>query len=62
MPRKRTALAASHYAIKTVLDITSFAAIKMVLDFDKGHKERNRQGNIQRDGTQKFSGFSFSIQ
>lgn len=40
MPRERTALAGSHCAIKTVPAITSFAAIKMVSDLDKGHKER----------------------
>lgn len=50
MPRERTALAGSHCAIKTVLAITSFTAIKMVLDLDKGHKGRNSQENIQREG------------
>lgn len=60
MPRERTTLAGSHCAIKTVIAMTSFTAIKMVLDLDKGHKERNGQG--QREGVQKFSGFSSSIQ
>lgn len=39
-------------AIKTVL--ASFTAIKMVLDLGTRHKERNRQGNIQREGVQKL--------
>lgn len=45
-----------------VLAITSFTAIRMGLDLDKGHKEMNRQGNIQREAVQKLSEFSFSVQ